>query len=55
MNGNIPAGVGLHAYVSICVLNNVFGDIACAHFVHKVVFFLGQQALTQFCWQNASA
>ena len=55
MNGNIPVGVGMHAYVSICVLNYVFGDIVCVQFVPEVAFFLGQQALTQICWQNASA
>ena len=55
MNGIIPAGVGLHASVSICVLKYVLGDLVCAQYVHKVVYFLGQQALTQICWQTASA
>ena len=33
MNGNFPAGFGLHVFVMICVLMHVSGASVIAHFL----------------------
>ena len=33
MNGNFPAGFGLHVFVMICVLMHVSGVFVIAHFL----------------------
>ena len=55
MNGNVPAGFGLHVFVMICVLMHVSDVFVIAHLLKLDFLSSSLQALAHNCWQNASA
>ena len=56
MNGNLPAGIGMHVFAMICDLIHVFGGTCVCSFVKgEGLLPWAPQALAQCCWQNVSA
>ena len=55
MNGNLPAGIGMHVFAIICDLIHVPGATCkCAFAKGEGFLSRALQALTHECWQNVS-